>query len=503
MLVWAFWTEIEAAVQVWSGSRAFGHAFFIFPITLFLLYRLRHRLAALQPSPAPWAMVPIAGLSLIWMLGELANLMVVKQLAFVGLWQALFLLVLGWRVTRAALFPLAYLYLAVPFGYSVIPILQDVTAQMVVQMLRITGMPVFLDGYFIQIPSGSFLVAEACSGVRYLIVSVALGILAAYLFFRSWPRRLLFVGLSVVVPILANGIRAYGIVILAHLSDYRLAVDVDHVLYGFVFLGVVTLTLLGLATLLRDRYGAPEPAPAGPEGAAGQGGRRRRLTAHALPIQAIYGSIAIALVLFVQAWTAMAKEAPAETIATLYPPEAGASWTATDAAPPWAPRFHGNDVTLRRSYRLGDEQVDLHVAYYAYQREGAEAISDLNTLVGPGKEWQALHLTQTEAEVAGRTHPYFRMLIRSGDETYVLWYWYWIDGRNTNSRIFGKLLELKALVTGGTRAAAMIAIGSRVSEDVQRTDALLGAFLDQNLKSDGTLVRAERSRANPGTSVSP
>jgi hypothetical protein len=62
---------------------------------------------------------------------------------------------------------------------------------------------------------------------------------------------------------------------------------------------------------------------------------------------------------------------------------------------------------------------------------------------------------------------------------------------------------LKALVTGGTRAAAMIAIGSRVSEDVQRTDALLGAFLDQNLKSDGTLVRAERSRANPGTSVSP
>src|SRR3546814_20295136 len=76
-------------------------------------------------------------------------------------------------------------------------------------------MTVFLDGYLIQIPTGSFLVAEACSGVRYLLVSVALGVLTAYLFFRPWPRRLLFVALSVAVPIVANGIRASGIIMLA------------------------------------------------------------------------------------------------------------------------------------------------------------------------------------------------------------------------------------------------------------------------------------------------
>src|SRR3546814_20816354 len=94
---------------------------------------------------------------------------------------------------------------------------------MVVHLLRLTGMPVFLDGYLIQIPTGSFLVAEACSGVRYLLVSVALGVLTAYLFFRSWPRRLLFVALSVAVPIVATGIRAYGIIMLAPLGGYELA----------------------------------------------------------------------------------------------------------------------------------------------------------------------------------------------------------------------------------------------------------------------------------------
>src|SRR3546814_15934844 len=73
---------------------------------------------------------------------------------------------------------------------------------------------------------------------------------------RSWRRRLFFIALSVVVPIAANGIRAYGIILLAHLSDYRLAVDVDHVLYGLAFLIIVTLILLGIVVLLRER----EPA---------------------------------------------------------------------------------------------------------------------------------------------------------------------------------------------------------------------------------------------------
>src|SRR3546814_6229795 len=82
-LFWAFRAEIAAAVQVWSGSAAYGHAFFIVPVCLFLFYRLRHRLAALQPEPALWALGPIAILCLVWMVGALANALVVKQFAFV------------------------------------------------------------------------------------------------------------------------------------------------------------------------------------------------------------------------------------------------------------------------------------------------------------------------------------------------------------------------------------------------------------------------------------
>jgi EpsI family protein len=328
-------------------------------------------------------------------------------------------------------------------------------------------------------------------------------VLAAHLFLRSWPRRLVFVGLSVAIPILANGVRAYGIIMLAHLSDYRIAIDVDHVLYGFVFLAFVTLCLLGIAALLRDRDGPAEAAPAGPT-ADSQELRQRPTPRYTLATQAVWSGVAVAVVLLAQAWAAAAKEAPADLTPALLLPEAAAPWQAVaNGEPAWKPRFHGNDVTLQGAYRLGDDQVDLYVAYYGYQREGAEAIGDMNDLVGAARQWRTVQLRQAEGRIKGRDHPYVRMLLANRGDSYVVWYWYRVGGENTNSQPFGKLLELKALMTSGEQSASVIAIGSRVSEDAQRTDALLEAFLDQNLNSDGTLFRFGSARAGTGAAASP
>jgi exosortase/archaeosortase family protein len=58
-------------------------------------------------------------------------------------------------------------------------------------------------------------VAEACSGVKFLIAMVALGVLVANVCFRSWHRRAAFMALCVAVPILANGVRAWGTIYAA------------------------------------------------------------------------------------------------------------------------------------------------------------------------------------------------------------------------------------------------------------------------------------------------
>ena len=103
-------------------------------------------------------------------------------------------------------FPLAYLLLAVPFGEALIPPLIDFTADFTVTALQLTGIPVYREGSFFTIPSGNWSVVEACSGLRYLIASFTLGTLYAYLTYRSLKRRLIFIALSVIVPIIANGV---------------------------------------------------------------------------------------------------------------------------------------------------------------------------------------------------------------------------------------------------------------------------------------------------------
>lgn len=494
LLIWIFRFEIVAAIDVWNDSRTFGHAYFIFPITLFLFYRLRHRLVALQPRAAPWGLAPVVGGVLLWVVGDLANVMVMKQFAFVALWQSMFLLVLGQQVARAAIFPLAYLYLAVPFGLSITPTLQDATAQIVVHLLRLSGVPVFLEGFHIEIPNGSFLVADACSGVRYLMVCFALGILAADLFFHSWPRRILFVAVSLVVPIIANGIRAYGIVMLAHLGYDHLAFRVDHVTYGFVFLSIVTMLSLGFGALLRDRrHPAMLPAFHQPIAAATAAPRRPMLQASCV-------AVGVAIILSVHSFVAGAKAPPSSLAAALRAPDVAPPWIVDPAAPVWSPQFHSTDAALHQSYRRSERKVGLHIGYYVYQREGAEAVSDLNA-IPRGSEAMLLSTRQRTVPVGGMSVPINELVIVNGNRMFLVWSWYFVNGQNTNSRWLGKLLEMKALASGTDRSAAIVAISAEVSDNLEATAALLASFLQEALGNNGTLFKAQISSATVAVSA--
>ena len=114
--------------------------------------------------------------------------------------------------------------------------MQTVTAEIAAVLLALTGVPAHLEGVFITTPTGYFEVAEACAGVKFLIAMVAFGALVANVCFRAWPRRIAFIAVALVVPILANGVRAWGTIYVAHLTgSLDFAASFDHVVYGGIF----------------------------------------------------------------------------------------------------------------------------------------------------------------------------------------------------------------------------------------------------------------------------
>jgi exosortase/archaeosortase family protein len=158
-------------------------------------------------------------------------------------WAAV-LAVLGWRVAAAFAAPLAYLIFLVPFGEFTVPALQRLTAWQIELLLGLTDIPFYIDDLVIEIPAGTFLVAEACAGLRFLIAALAFGALYAFVMFRNPWRRVLVMVLALTVPLVANGFRGFGLVMLGHYQGSAAAVDADHILYGWVFFSIVILLLI-------------------------------------------------------------------------------------------------------------------------------------------------------------------------------------------------------------------------------------------------------------------
>ena len=244
--------EVVAAVQTWNASTAYNHCFLIIPIALYLLWDRRFDLVGLKASPIPVALVLALPLSALWLIAERFGIMEGRQLVAISFVELLFLAILGKRLWWAVSGPLLYLYFLVPFGEFLTPGLQDVTTWFIRQGVDILGIPAYIDGYVIEIPQGTFFVAEACAGLRFLIASVAFGCLYALMMYRSPVRRGVFILVSVIVPIIANGFRALGIVSLGYVLGSAQAAAADHIIYGWIFFSAVILLLIALGLPFRQ-----------------------------------------------------------------------------------------------------------------------------------------------------------------------------------------------------------------------------------------------------------
>ena len=220
VLFW-YWDTAQAMVAIWARSDTYAHAFVVPPISLWLIWRKRKELALLTPEPTLWFILPIGATAFFWLMGELTAVNALTQFALVATLILAIISILGPRVSRAIAFPLAFLLLSVPVGDFMLPKLMEWTAWFTILALRASGIPVYQEGLQFVIPSGNWSVVEACSGIRYIIASVTVGTLFAYLNYVSLRRRLIFIAISFIVPVFANWLRAYMIVMIGHLSGIQ------------------------------------------------------------------------------------------------------------------------------------------------------------------------------------------------------------------------------------------------------------------------------------------
>tara|TARA_A100001391_G_scaffold48774_7_gene29160 strand:+ start:67110 stop:68663 length:1554 start_codon:yes stop_codon:yes gene_type:complete len=377
-----------AMVGHWWSNSTYNHILLVPPIIAWLVWQRLPELARLTPRAWWPGLLALGAALLVWLLGNISGLATASQLGAVAMLPASVLALLGPRVAYALLFPLFYSAFLVPFGDELVPALQTITADITIALTHASGIPAEIEGVFIDTPVGLFEVAEACSGVKFLVAMVALGALVANQCFQSVWRRAAFMVASVVVPILANGVRAWGTIYIAQFQGIEFAAGFDHIFYGWIFFAVVMGILIGAGWRFFDRS-MDDPAI---DLSDIEGARwiapLERFSAAGSTVLAGIGILAVAMAAWAGAARALEADLPQ---AIALPQVAGWEQVPTEQAWAWRPHAPGADRRLFGTYRSASgQQVDVFLAYYGAQEEGREAGAYGEGAQPPGTEWRWL-----------------------------------------------------------------------------------------------------------------
>jgi len=483
VLLICYWQTVQSLVWVWVHDGTYQYAFLIFPLSVWVAFGLRQRLRAYLPAPSVWGLAAVAALVFVWYAGHLLDVNLAQHFALVALFPALMLACCGWRALRVLAFPLGYLVVfAVPWGDGLVGPLQDITAHFAVRALELTGTPVLLNGREILTVSAVWMVADACSGVKFFIACSALGCLFAYLMYQRWRKRLMFVMLAAVVPIIANGLRVYFTILIGDTWGLKYATGLDHVIFGWQFFGTVLVLLLLSGWFFRDPLVVGEPPVADNTMPAGA----RMVVWPAVIALLIIGPVLAA---------GLSSPAPVDGMHLTAPAVTG--WGGPQAAADdWRPTFNGAAGRIKGVYRsnASGEVVELfHAIYTGAPRRGHTLITYENQLYDPAQA-QILSSTSQQLRLTdGRSLAAGELRLSDVVGSRLVWYWYCVDRRCTRSKMLTKLLQAWDVLRGDVSQSSVWALSAPVGyAGVDQARANLRAFAQALPVPDASERRVQR-----------
>ena len=470
LVVWSailisFRAHVAMVLEAWETLPSHAHGYVVLLIVGYLLWNKRPQLQGLACRPSWKGLAALALAGLLAMVGQMVSVAAAVQFSIVLMLFCAVWAVAGDKVARVTLGPLSFLLFAVPFGVGALPVLVDRAAGATGLGLRYTSVPVFQEGRNFVIPSGQWSVIEACGGIRYLLTSVFIGAVFAYLTYTHLYKRALFMVWAVVMPLLANWVRAYVIVMVAHLTNNEWGLGLSHLTLGWVIFGLAIFASFAIGARWRDPLPVVQPQPQGVSS----------------PMAVVLAASLLAAVIpFAWHGMAAAMEGQGDSREPLLRFDSLASLEQDlSATSGIRPEFQGARAVHQASYRYKGEPVDVYVAYYRNQRQGAELVSVFNKLE-PSHDWNwsiSSHVSRNSPIVPEvRLEGYVK-----GNRHAAVYHFYWVNGTTTTSDPVSKVLEMISRLRGRGDDAAAITITAYSTDNLEVARLKTEAFAAEHL----------------------
>lgn len=489
-LTYLWWDMAEHLGYLIINVDAYSHGQLVPFISLWLVWNKREALKASEAFIWFPGLVILLLASGLWLVSEVGEIRLFGHIAYVTGIQALILTVFGPNVYQRLLFPCFFLYMGIPMGAELVPLLQDITAQLSVILLALAGISHSLDGVLITLPSGVYEVAQACAGVRFLFTSLVTGVLLSHVLYTKWHKRISIILVSITIPVFANVLRVFGIFVISEATDQSFAREVDHIVYGWLFLSAVLLSLIATAYRFADDEGGTHTADI-----------------WVLFTQRPSASVSLFVVLIAFLLPFLAAQFEPRKSFNPVAIKAVAIPECENCDVRFVPKnnrhegavFSGEDAKLVAKYRIAADQIEVSSALYCPQRQESTLLNAGNLPRGTG--WRRYDsVTRSDHYVAGV--PFEELVYSKGGRSKYVWISYYIDGTWITGINQVKWASVKERFYKGVSVGAMLIVSSRAYSEADDPRATIeklfstfspDSFLWEEIKpsQEGTTLCAE------------
>ncbi|MGB1262281.1 MAG: exosortase [Cognaticolwellia sp.] len=131
------------------------------------------------------------------------------------------------------IFPSAFFIFIMPVWGMFTTILQNISVKAVTFFMSFTNIPTFVENQLITIPAGVFEIAGGCSGLRYIIVSLAISSLFIFLYINNVKKALGFFSFAVLGALFTNWLRITLLILIGEYTNMESSLMEDHNTFGW------------------------------------------------------------------------------------------------------------------------------------------------------------------------------------------------------------------------------------------------------------------------------
>ena len=217
---------------------------------------------------------------------------------------------------------------------------------------------------------------------------------------------------------------------------------VDHLIYGWVFFGIVMALLFWVGSRWREDdlpLPASSVAPSTPSRTASPATRAWPMLLAVVALTAIWPTV--------EAYQERGAKREAFTLPRI---SANAGWTAASGGlPDWRPDVAGASAELRQTFAKNGRDVGLHIAFFRNQTNDAKAITSINQIVSTSNVlWAQVSTDTIDMTIDGKSFSAQATEIAGTHRRLAVWQWFWVDGHETSSEYLAKFYQVLAVLQG-------------------------------------------------------